>query len=137
MTATFYPLASFSFFSVHLLGLKTKYPRYDTMKFFFFYHGVSARLRIFVYFFYFLFFIFFLFFNPLHHLIPPSLIHHSKDIVVAGGLHKAIATEYFRIGHMGITVTDSSRGDLDKVLKGVEDVLKAAKAKGAKSEDGQ
>lgn len=50
-----------------------------------------------------------------------------KDIVVAAGLHKAIATEYFRIGHMGVTVTDKERGDIEKVLKSVEEVLKAAK----------
>ncbi len=49
-----------------------------------------------------------------------------KDIVVAGGLHKAIATEYFRIGHMGITVTENqTRGDLDRILDGVKAVLKA------------
>jgi aspartate aminotransferase-like enzyme len=53
---------------------------------------------------------------------------NRKDIVVAGGLHKAIATEYFRVGHMGITVTQPERGDLDKVLKGIEEVLKAARA---------
>ncbi|ORX35631.1 pyridoxal phosphate-dependent transferase [Kockovaella imperatae] len=48
----------------------------------------------------------------------------EKDIVVAAGLHKAIASEYFRIGHMGITVTDKGRGDLDKILNGIQEVLK-------------
>lgn len=47
--------------------------------------------------------------------------------MVAAGLHKAIASEYFRIGHMGVTVTDKERGDVDKVLKGIEEVLKAKK----------
>lgn len=49
-----------------------------------------------------------------------------KDIVVAAGLHKAIATEYFRVGHMGVTVTDESRGDIEKVLSGVKAVIEAA-----------
>lgn len=48
-----------------------------------------------------------------------------KDIVVAAGLHKAIATEYFRIGHMGVTAVDPSRGDVDKVLDGIKSVLSA------------
>lgn len=55
---------------------------------------------------------------------------NSKDIVCAAGLHKAIATEYFRIGHMGITVTEPSRGDVEKVLKGIEEVLNEHKGKG-------
>ncbi|OCF43063.1 alanine-glyoxylate transaminase/serine-glyoxylate transaminase/serine-pyruvate transaminase [Kwoniella heveanensis CBS 569] len=47
----------------------------------------------------------------------------ERDIVVAAGLHKAIATEYFRIGHMGITAVDRERGDLEKVIKGIKEVL--------------
>ena len=46
--------------------------------------------------------------------VLPKLV--EKDIVVAAGLHKAIATQYFRVGHMGVTVTDSSRGDVDRVI---------------------
>jgi alanine-glyoxylate transaminase/serine-glyoxylate transaminase/serine-pyruvate transaminase len=48
---------------------------------------------------------------------------YRKDIVVAGGLHKAIASEYFRIGHMGVTVADESRGDLKKVVEGIKAVM--------------
>jgi len=44
---------------------------------------------------------------------------------VAAGLHKAIATEYFRIGHMGVTVTDEGRGDVEKVLSGIKAVMQA------------
>ncbi|KAL1411383.1 hypothetical protein Q8F55_002339 [Vanrija albida] len=51
------------------------------------------------------------------------------DIVVAGGLHKDIASTYFRIGHMGVTAVKTERGDLDKVLAGVKTVLDAARAK--------
>jgi len=47
----------------------------------------------------------------------------AKDIVCAGGLHKAIATEYFRIGHMGVTAVESERGDLERVVKGIKEVL--------------
>jgi alanine-glyoxylate transaminase/serine-glyoxylate transaminase/serine-pyruvate transaminase len=47
----------------------------------------------------------------------------ERDIVVAGGLHKAIAGEYFRVGHMGITVVEQERGDLEKVLKGIKEVV--------------
>ncbi|WWC89041.1 uncharacterized protein L201_003959 [Kwoniella dendrophila CBS 6074] len=47
----------------------------------------------------------------------------EKNIVVAAGLHKAIVTEYFRIGHMGVTATNRQRGDLEKVINGVKDVL--------------
>ncbi|KAK4686641.1 hypothetical protein P7C73_g3481, partial [Tremellales sp. Uapishka_1] len=53
--------------------------------------------------------------------IVPKLA--AKDIVVAGGLHKEIVSEYFRVGHMGITVVETKRGDLEKVIKGVKAVL--------------
>jgi alanine-glyoxylate transaminase/serine-glyoxylate transaminase/serine-pyruvate transaminase len=53
--------------------------------------------------------------------IVPKLA--EKGIVVAGGLHKAIASEYFRIGHMGITATETERGDVDKLLNGIKEVL--------------
>jgi alanine-glyoxylate transaminase/serine-glyoxylate transaminase/serine-pyruvate transaminase len=49
-----------------------------------------------------------------------------RDIVVAGGLLKGKATEYFRIGHMGITAVDAGRGDIEKVLKGIKEVLDEA-----------
>ncbi|KAK1923991.1 putative alanine-glyoxylate transaminase [Papiliotrema laurentii] len=53
--------------------------------------------------------------------IVPKLA--EKDIVVAGGLHKAIATTYFRVGHMGITAVEEQRGDVDKIIKGIKEVL--------------
>lgn len=55
----------------------------------------------------------------------------ERDIVVAGGLHKDIASEYFRVGHMGITATDSKRGDIEKILSSVKEVFEAARAKKA------
>ncbi|ORY26322.1 putative alanine-glyoxylate transaminase [Naematelia encephala] len=49
----------------------------------------------------------------------------EKDIVVAAGLHKAISTQYFRIGHMGITAIDKQRGDVERVVDGIKAVIKA------------
>lgn len=51
----------------------------------------------------------------------------ERDIVVAGGLHKDIASEYFRVGHMGVTAADPSRGDVDKIINGVKAVLEEAR----------
>lgn len=61
--------------------------------------------------------------------ILPKLV--AKDIVVAAGLHKAIATEYFRIGHMGVTAVESQRDDLERVVKGIKEVLDEVKGKSA------
>jgi len=52
----------------------------------------------------------------------------AKGIVVAGGLHKDIKDRYFRIGHMGISVVQTSRGDVDKVIDGLRDSLREALA---------
>ncbi|KAK0238833.1 pyridoxal phosphate-dependent transferase [Armillaria nabsnona] len=54
---------------------------------------------------------------------------NQKGIVVAGGLHTAIKDKYFRIGHMGVTVVDAERGDVDKVVTSLQDVFKAALTK--------
>lgn len=57
--------------------------------------------------------------------IVPRLL--EQGIVVAGGLHKEIKDKYFRVGHMGITVKDTTnRHDLEKVKDGLRNVLKAA-----------
>lgn len=48
--------------------------------------------------------------------------------MVAGGLHKDIASTYFRVGHMGVTVTDASRGDIQKVLDAVKTVVTETKS---------
>lgn len=58
--------------------------------------------------------------------ILPKLV--AKDIVVAAGLHKAIATEYFRIGHMGVTAVESQRDDLERVVRSIKEVLDEVKA---------
>lgn len=38
-------------------------------------------------------------------------------VVVAGGLHPDIATQYFRVGHMNISATNLDNGHLDKTIK--------------------
>jgi len=55
----------------------------------------------------------------------------KKDVVIAGGLHKDIKDKYFRIGHMGISVVNKERGDVDKVIKALEEGIQEAKTKPA------
>jgi len=54
----------------------------------------------------------------------PNLL--SKGVIFAGGLHKEIATKYFRIGHMGVSVTNPERGDIDHAIKALESGLTEA-----------
>ncbi|KAG9018005.1 hypothetical protein FRB90_012673 [Tulasnella sp. 427] len=53
--------------------------------------------------------------------VLPKLV--KDEIVVAGGLHKDIKDRYFRIGHMGLSVVDPSRGDLDRVIKSLQHIF--------------
>ncbi|CAG8495072.1 13523_t:CDS:2 [Ambispora leptoticha] len=48
----------------------------------------------------------------------------SNNIVIAGGLHKAIASQYFRIGHMGISVTEPDRKHLEETISALKVSLK-------------
>ncbi|KAG1907727.1 pyridoxal phosphate-dependent transferase [Suillus fuscotomentosus] len=52
--------------------------------------------------------------------IVPRLL--KKDVVVAGGLHASIKGQ-----HMGVSVVDPSRGDIDKVISAVKESLAEAK----------
>jgi alanine-glyoxylate transaminase/serine-glyoxylate transaminase/serine-pyruvate transaminase len=54
----------------------------------------------------------------------PRLV--KRDVIVAGGLHKDIKDKYFRIGHMGISVVDPSRGDVDKIVESLKAVVAEA-----------
>lgn len=36
--------------------------------------------------------------------------------------------KYFRVGHMGASVVDKSRGDIDRVISGIKEALVEAKA---------
>lgn len=56
--------------------------------------------------------------------IVPRML--KRGVVVAAGLHADIKTKYFRIGHMGITVVDKSRGDLESILKAARESLEEA-----------
>ncbi|RDW82048.1 purine catabolism protein pucG [Coleophoma cylindrospora] len=47
----------------------------------------------------------------------------KKGVIFAGGLHKEIATKYFRFGHMGVSVTDPNRDDIDRALEALESSL--------------
>jgi alanine-glyoxylate transaminase / serine-glyoxylate transaminase / serine-pyruvate transaminase len=47
----------------------------------------------------------------------------SKGVIFAGGIHKAIATKYIRFGHMGVSVTDPNRKDVDKALDALKSGL--------------
>lgn len=48
----------------------------------------------------------------------------KKGVSLAGGLHKDIATKYFRIGHMGISAINPSLGHIDKTLNAILESLK-------------
>jgi len=58
-------------------------------------------------------------------LVP---LFFKKGVIVAGGLG-AQKENYFRIGHMGVTVVDSARGDLDKVVEVMQEVIAEATRK--------
>lgn len=51
----------------------------------------------------------------------------EKGIVFAGGLHKEVATKYIRFGHMGVSVMDDKRDDIDRSLKALEERLQEVK----------
>lgn len=53
--------------------------------------------------------------------ILPTLI--KKNVIFAGGLHKEIASKYIRFGHMGVSVTDPKRSDIDAAIKALKDGL--------------
>lgn len=47
--------------------------------------------------------------------ILPSLL--KKGVIFAGGLHKEIASKYIRFGHMGVSVMDPKRKDIDNAIE--------------------
>jgi alanine-glyoxylate transaminase/serine-glyoxylate transaminase/serine-pyruvate transaminase len=59
-------------------------------------------------------------------VVPSTLLSSmgEQGVVIAGGLHRAIATKYFRIGHMGITVMDDEAlGYVAKTLAALDTAL--------------
>ncbi|KAI2790257.1 hypothetical protein POX_d05765 [Penicillium oxalicum] len=66
-------------------------------------------------------------------LTPPDVLPGllKRGVIFAAGLHKEIATKYIRFGHMGVSVMDPERQDIDKALKALKEALAEAKqAKG-------
>jgi len=47
----------------------------------------------------------------------------KKGIIVAGGLLGPIKDTYFRIGHMGISVVNEDRGDVESIIKALGESL--------------
>lgn len=56
-------------------------------------------------------------------LLPKLL---AKGVIFAGGLHKEIATKYFRFGHMGVSVTNGDLGHIQKALEAMKESLNEA-----------
>ncbi|KAL9131785.1 MAG: hypothetical protein Q9217_000390 [Psora testacea] len=53
--------------------------------------------------------------------ILPNIL--KKGVIFAGGLHKDIAAKYIRLGHMGVSVTDPKRDDIDRALRALKEAL--------------
>lgn len=47
----------------------------------------------------------------------------DHGVIIAGGLHKEIKDRYIRISHMGVTVTDERRNDLQNAVNALRDSL--------------
>ena len=51
----------------------------------------------------------------------------ARDVIFAGGVHKEIATKYFRFGHMGVSALNSELGHVEKALKALRESLAACR----------
>ena len=62
-------------------------------------------------------------------MTPPDIlpILLKKGIVFAGGLHKEVASRYIRFGHMGVSVTDPKRNDIDTAIEALKEAVAEAK----------
>lgn len=54
--------------------------------------------------------------------VLPNIL--NRGVIFAGGLHKEIAAKYIRFGHMGVSVLDPKRDDVDKALEALRASLK-------------
>ncbi|WFD29435.1 hypothetical protein MSPP1_000444 [Malassezia sp. CBS 17886] len=50
----------------------------------------------------------------------------ERGVVLGAGIHKDCKDKYFRIGHMGVSVVDPARHDVDEVLRNLGEVLAEA-----------
>ncbi|KAG5636870.1 hypothetical protein H0H81_006592 [Sphagnurus paluster] len=55
----------------------------------------------------------------------------QRGLVIAGGLFASIKDKYFRIGHMGVTVVESDRGDVDNIIRVLRESIAEAKSQKA------
>jgi len=53
----------------------------------------------------------------------------KRGVVAAGGLHTSIRDKYFRIGHMGISVVDPRRGDIETIVKSLKESVTEARCR--------
>ncbi|KAJ5289473.1 Digestive organ expansion factor predicted [Penicillium atrosanguineum] len=61
--------------------------------------------------------------------VLPGLL--KRGVIFAAGLHKEIAPKYIRFGHMGVSISDPNRKDVDNALAALKESLGEAKqAKG-------
>lgn len=58
-------------------------------------------------------------------LTPPEILPNlmKKGVIFAGGLHKEIASKYIRFGHMGVSVMDPERKDIDNAIEALKSGL--------------
>lgn len=50
----------------------------------------------------------------------------QRGVVLGAGIHKDTKDQYFRIGHMGVSVVEPARNDIDKLLTNLKEVLAEA-----------
>lgn len=62
-------------------------------------------------------------------LTPPDVLPKllSRGVVFAGGLHRECASKYIRFGHMGVSVMDPKRDDIEKGIAALGEALGEAK----------
>ncbi|OGM44164.1 aminotransferase [Aspergillus bombycis] len=66
-------------------------------------------------------------------LAPPDVLPGllKRGVIFAAGLHKEAATKYIRFGHMGVSVSDPARKDIDNAVAALKEAMTEAKqAKG-------
>ncbi|KAJ9661866.1 hypothetical protein H2201_006346 [Coniosporium apollinis] len=58
-------------------------------------------------------------------LTPPEILPNllKRGVIFAGGLHREIAAKYIRFGHMGVSVVDPKRDDIDRACAALKEGL--------------
>ncbi|KAK2809906.1 hypothetical protein FQN50_003318 [Emmonsiellopsis sp. PD_5] len=58
-------------------------------------------------------------------MTPPDILPAlgKRGVVFAGGLHKEIASKYIRFGHMGVSVMDPARDDIEKAITALKEAF--------------